>query len=69
MYLLIFKFDKNISLVAKIGAYTIPPIWFGLALLRIRLPCSDTATDDLNSRVEFPGGTYFLESHTNAVFF
>ena len=35
----------------------IPPIWFGLAFLRIRLPCSDPTKDDLKSRVEFAGGT------------
>ena len=48
---------------------TIPPIWFGLAFLRIRLPCSGPTTDDLNSRVEFAGGTYSLLSRTNAVSF
>ena len=40
------------------NAMGIPAIWFGLAFLRIRLPYSDPTTDDLNSRVEFAGGTY-----------
>ena len=35
----------------------IPPIWFGLAFLRTRLPCSDPTTDDKNSRVELAVGT------------
>ena len=35
----------------------IPPIWFGLAFLRTRLPCSDPTTDDKNSRVELVVGT------------
>ena len=36
---------------------SIPPIWFGLAFLRTRLPCSDPTTDDKNSRVELAVGT------------
>ena len=40
----------------------IPPIWFGLAFLRTRLPCSDPTTDDKNSRVELAEGTKKLES-------
>ena len=39
------------------GASLIPPIWFGLAFLRTRLPCSDPTTDDKNSRVELAVGT------------
>ena len=39
------------------GWCTIPPIWFGLAFLRTRLPCSDPTTDDKNSRVELAVGT------------
>ena len=38
-------------------AGSIPPIWFGLAFLRTRLPCSDPTTDDKNSRVELAVGT------------
>ena len=49
--------------------FLIPPIWFGLAFLRIRLPCSDPTTDDLNSMVELAGGTSSLLSRTNAVSF
>ena len=51
--------------------FDIPPIWFGLAFLRTRLPChspidvgfganvpcSDPTTDDKNSRVELAVGT------------
>ena len=44
-----------------------PLIWFGLAFLRIRLPCSEPTTDDLNSMVALAVGTYTLESRTNAV--
>ena len=39
------------------GHSGIPPIWFGLAFLRTRLPCSDPTTDDKNSRVELAVGT------------
>ena len=39
------------------AAAAIPPIWFGLAFLRTRLPCSDPTTDDKNSRVELAVGT------------
>ena len=39
------------------GGSPIPPIWFGLAFLRTRLPCSDPTTDDKNSRVELAVGT------------
>ena len=39
------------------GVISIPPIWFGLAFLRTRLPCSDPTTDDKNSRVELVVGT------------
>ena len=39
------------------GLQVIPPIWFGLAFLRTRLPCSDPTTDDKNSRVELAVGT------------
>ena len=52
--------------VEYIKGICIPPIWFGLAFLQIRLPCSDPTTDDLNSRVEFAGGTYSLEAGMNA---
>ena len=44
-------------------------IWFGLAVLWIRLPWRGPTTDDLNSRVEFAGGMYSLLSHTNSVSF
>ena len=37
--------------------------------LMLPLPRSGPTTDDLNSRVEFAGGTYSLESRTNAVSF
>ena len=53
--------------------YAIPPIWFGLAFLQTRLPCSDPTTDDKNSRVELAVGTWTLEllvvSSMNAVNF
>ena len=49
------------------SSIAIPLIWFGLALLQIRLPCCDPATNDLKSRVEFAQGTQSLESCMNAV--
>ena len=49
--------DNTIGKPAVSTADNIPPVWFGLAFLRIRLPYCDTATNDLKSRVEFAGGT------------
>ena len=53
----------------KLVNSSIPPIWFGLAFLRIRLPCSDPTTDDFKSRVELVVGTYSIKSCMNAVSF
>ena len=57
------------ALEATVVKQGIPPIRFGVAFLRIRLPCSDPTRDDLNSGVEFAAGTYSLESCMNAVSF
>ena len=34
------------------GRFCIPHFWFGLAFLRITLPCCDPMTNDLKSRVD-----------------
>ena len=48
---------SNLNIISAALVYNIPPIWFGLAFLRTRLPCSDPTTDDKNSRVELAVGT------------
>ena len=48
---------STVAPMGPIGAGPIPPIWFGLAFLRTRLPCNDPTTDDKNSRVELAVGT------------
>ena len=43
---------RNRASLQTIDPRSILPIWFGLAFLRIRIPCCDPTTNDLKCRVD-----------------